>query len=131
MRGLIWYKNKNEGLKKLEHLICQYEMAGIKVRERKNSFNPYVIFENDDYWTLVSAAENSRGYRCNISYIERAIDFETYATIIARTTKDFPYHCIACYGEGDLHSADKREIKSGIKCEIKIDEYANRPFKGK
>lgn len=131
MRGLIWYKNKNVGLEKLEYLIDQYKMGGIKVRERKNSFNPYVVFENGDYWTLVSATENSRGYRCNINYIERAIDFETYATLIARTTINFPYHGIAFYGEGDLHIADNKPIFAVNKCEFKIDEYANRPFKGK
>ena len=89
-------------------MINRYEQMKIKVVKNYCSKynNSYAEFENGDTWKVVKANDSARGQRCNIAYIERSIDYDTYRCIIAPKMFDSPYTAIHLWGEGDLHISD-------------------------
>lgn len=108
MRGIIWYKDECfNGLEKLKDIVKKYEQVKIPtVRVHYSTWNAYAEFENGDIWRVKKAHDFSRGHRCNIAYVERSIDYETYRCIIAPSMSDFPYSAIRLWGEGNLHITD-------------------------
>ena len=56
-----------------------------------------ITYENGDNWRALRGNTNSRGYRCNISYIDREIADDIVDTIIKPCTTCFPYHGFEYY----------------------------------
>lgn len=105
MKGIIYYESSfekaNEELKKMIDRYNQMRIPVTKCHYRK--FGSYAEFENGDTWQVIKANEGARGYRCNIAYIERSIDYDTYCCIIAPKMIDFPFAALRLWGEGNLH----------------------------
>lgn len=105
IKGIIYYESDfikaNEELKKI---VDQYNFMNIPVEQcHYKKIGSYARFENGDTWQVVRANESARGYRCNIAYIERSIDYNTYRCIIAPKMIDFPYSGYRLWGEGNLY----------------------------
>lgn len=105
MRGIVWYKNKEVGLEKMQQIMLQYELMGIKLvksypRNLKHRFS--VAYENGDYWKCIPVRLNERGNRANVSIVERCIDKELFCSIILPQTISYPYKAFDFYGEGEL-----------------------------
>lgn len=109
MKGIIFCTTITDGNKQLQELIEQYNKCHIPIAEvcYSKNINSFVEFKNGDTWKVVKANDSARGYRCNIAYIQRSIDYNVYRTIIAPKMFDFPYAAIRLWGEGDLHISDE------------------------
>ena len=105
IKGIIYYESSfekaNEELKKMVNRYNQKRIPVTKCHYKK--IGSYAEFENGDTWQVVRANESARGYRCNIAYIERSIDYDTYRCIIAPKMIDFPVSAFRLWGEGNLH----------------------------
>ena len=105
MKGIIYYESScekaNEELKKIVDRYNQMHIPVTKCHYKR--IGSYVCFWNGDIWQVVRANEHARGYRYNIAYIERSIDYNTYRRIIAPKMIDFPYSGYKLWGEGNLH----------------------------
>lgn len=51
---------------------------------------------------MVPARESFKGFKCNISIVERSIPFEIFDTIIEPCTMPYPIRGFDFYGEGEL-----------------------------
>lgn len=105
MKGIIYYNSSWEnGNKQLQQIVTNYERMKIPVVKchylRSGS---WAEFENGDTWKVLCANDFARGYRCNIAYIERSINYDIYRCIIAPTMMDFPFSAFRLWGEGNLH----------------------------
>lgn len=105
MKGIIWYKNDREkAYEQLEKIAENYKRMNISnTRIIRSNFDSFAEFENGDNWKIVKVSEAGRGNCCNVSYVERNIDYELYRNIISPCTKSLPYTAIHFWGEGDLH----------------------------
>ena len=105
MKGIIYYESScekaNEELKKIVDRYNQMHIPVTKCHYKR--IGSYACFGNGDTWQVVRANEYARGYRYNIAYIERSIDYNTYRRIIAPKMIDFPYSGYKLWGEGNLH----------------------------
>ena len=98
MKGIIWYKEKQKGLERLDRLIEDYAKINIGVLTiRDNQLDTYIHFLNDDVWFLVPATDRSRGRACNVSLIDSRIDKHIINTIIMPTVKANPYRAYNFY----------------------------------
>lgn len=109
MKGIIYYESSfetaNEELKKIIDRYNQMHIPVIKCHYKK--IGSYAEFENGDIWKVVKANDSAKGFRCNVAYIERCINYDTYRCIIAPEMFDFPYSAMRLWGEGDLHISDE------------------------
>lgn len=105
MKGIIYYESSfekaNEELKKMVDRYNQMRIPANKCHYKR--IGSYAEFENGDTWKVVKADDSARGYRCNVAYIERSIDYDTYRCIIAPKMIDFPFSALRLWGDGDLH----------------------------
>ena len=105
IKGIIYYESSfetaNEELKKMIDRYNQKRIPVTKCHYKK--IGSYAEFENGDTWQVVRANDSTRGYRCNIAYIERSIDYDIYRCIIAPKMIDFPFSAFRLWGEGNLH----------------------------
>lgn len=108
MKGIIWYKDDwVKGFEQLEKIIENYQQMNISTKRfARSRFDSFAEFQNGDIWRTKRAGEQNRGQRCNVSYIERNIDYDTYECIISHCTTSFPYNAIRLWGEGNLHLTD-------------------------
>ena len=79
MRGIVWGSSFQIAKNKLKEIEEQYER---------------LIYANGDMWQAVKAGENARGYKANISYIDRSIPDDLIDTIIKPATISPPYTAI-------------------------------------
>lgn len=109
MKGIIYYESNfekaNEELKKIVDKYNRMQISVIRCYYKR--IGSYAEFENGDTWQVVKANDSARGNRCNIAYIERSIDYDTYRYIIAPKMLDFPFSAFRLWGEGDLHISDE------------------------
>lgn len=112
MRGIIWYRDHAQaGINMLKQVILDYARADIEPSYSHFSSNcAWVTFKNGDEWRVAGARDSSRGMACNIAYVERSIDYDTYQTIIFPTMKCKPYTAIRLWGEGNLHLDDSQPL---------------------
>lgn len=68
-------------IKKIKKTSCDYE----------------IIFFNNDIWRIVPATKYSKGYRCNISLIDRDIEKSIISDIILPMTISTPYSAYNYY----------------------------------
>lgn len=98
MRAIIYCQEINTGMNKLNDIIKNYERINIETAITKCSHNSaFVVFKNDDEWTVAIANDGSRGRACNIAYIDKNIDEEVVQTIIMPTIKALPYRAYNFY----------------------------------
>lgn len=111
MTGIVWGSTFESASIKLTDVINDYVKYGYEIEKVcKNKYSYYVIFTNGDNWSAIKANECCRGRRCNISYIERNIDYDIYRTIINPITTVGPFTAIRLYGEGDLHISNEPNL---------------------
>lgn len=128
MRGVIWYKNKDNGFAKMESIMHGYDIAGIKFKDvdfRKNKEQMSVIYENGDVWKCIPARENMKGHKSNISIVERCIDESFFHEVIMPTIIAYPYKAIDFYGEGEL---GYKEMKPKNNLQEFIKDYNGYAF---
>ena len=107
MRGIVWGSTQDIATNKLIQVIKEYRMIGIiPDREVITKHNAWVKFENGDYWVACGSVESARGYKANISYVDRAINRNFFNTVIKNCTIGFPYRGFLFFGEGELNEYD-------------------------
>ncbi len=108
MRGIIYCKSSSiNGNEQLKEIVDRYNKAHIATKIcHYKATGSYAEFENGDIWKVVRASDSARGQCCNIAYVERSIDYDTYRVIIRPTIKNLPYTAIHLWGEGNLHITD-------------------------
>ena len=106
MRGIIFAKDLDKGNVQLLDIAQRYEMLQIDTQIRRLKHGFTLECANGDYWSVRSANVRACGARCNIAYVERSIDLETYRCEIAPCLTNFPYSAIRLWGEGNLHIDD-------------------------
>ena len=97
MRGIVWGSSFQIAKNKLKEIEEQYERLGYKPLSKRNSnrTNVYeVVYANGDIWQAITVNTNARGYRANISYIDRSISDNLINTIIKPMTTQPPYNAI-------------------------------------
>lgn len=98
MKGIVWGKTFTSAIDKLDQIAAQYEQFHIYPIRIIKSKNEYIItYENGDYWRACCVNISSRGYKCNISYIDNSIPNEIIETIILPCTTSPPYQGIIYY----------------------------------
>lgn len=107
MRGIVWGSTQDIATNKLIQVIKEYSMIGIiPDREVITKHNAWVKFENGDYWVACGSVESARGYKANISYVDRAINKDFFNIVIKHCTIGFPYRGFLFFGEGELNEYD-------------------------
>lgn len=97
MRGIVWGSSFQIAKNKLKEIEEQYERLGYKplTKRNGNASNTYeLVYANGDMWQAVRVSENARGYKVNVSYIDRAIPDHLIDTIIKPATISPPYTAI-------------------------------------
>lgn len=98
MKGIVWGKTFTSAIDKLDQIAAQYEQFHIYPIRIIKSKNEYIItYENGDYWRACCVNTSSRGYKCNISYIDHEITDDIVDTIIKPCTTSSPYQGIIYY----------------------------------
>lgn len=98
MKGIVWGNRWISAVNKLDQIALKYEYLHISPIQIVKTKNEYIItYENGDNWRAIRGNTNSRGYKCNISYIDREIADDIIDTIIKPCTTDFPYHGFEYY----------------------------------
>lgn len=93
MKGIIWSKFTPRAVMALRFLDQDYRKQGIEPVEMKGESDIRMIkYDNGDEWQIVSATTTSRGYKCNLSYIDSEIDPEIVETIIKPATIARPFN---------------------------------------
>ena len=98
MKGIVWGKTFTSAIDKLDQIVAQYEQLHIypiRIIKSKNEYS--IVYENGDYWRACLVNTSSRGYKCNISYIDNNIPNEIIKTIILPSTTCLPYQGIIYY----------------------------------
>lgn len=106
MRGIIFCKELDKGNAQLLNIMERYKLMGIEVQVKMMKHGYTLECANGDYWKVHNANFRALGARCNIAYVERNIDIETYRCCIAPCMTDFPYSAVRLWGEGNLHIDD-------------------------
>lgn len=97
VRGIIWCKSIETGVKMLKNVIWQYELLGFTYENIVWSGNEASCrFGNDDIWEVIIAEEDYIRF-CNISYIEHGIDKKIIDNIIIPSTIGIPFQAISYF----------------------------------
>lgn len=99
MRGIVWGKTIKRGREKLEEIVDDYIAIGHKILEKRaTKHHTAILFDNGDYWQAVQAVENSKGQRCNISYIDHELEkYISIISIIEHCTTAMPFNGITYF----------------------------------
>lgn len=96
MKGIIWSKFTPRAVMALRFLDQDYRNQGIEPVEMKPESDlsdiRIIKYDNGDEWQIVAATTTSRGYRCNLSYIDSEINPEIVKTIIKPATTALPFN---------------------------------------
>ena len=92
IRGIVWYKNRNNGEEQFNIILSRYKIMGIpQIKIQKDKTTIFITLENGDKWWLIKADGQRKIGRCNISYIDRSINNEIIEKIIKPCTILWPY----------------------------------------
>lgn len=97
IKGIIWCKNFEYGLRKLDSIIKDYKYFSDVDWNEYSKNSRTVIFKNGDVWEVLTDKHNGRGKRCNISYIDHNIDKEYIESVIIPATTSLPFNGIQYY----------------------------------
>lgn len=98
MRGLIWYSQKDIGLKQFKKICDEYKRLNIDcLRIRETSVQIFAEFKNGDVWKAVPATDSSRGHSCNVAYIDKNIPQFFIDMRIMPSIKALPYRAYNYY----------------------------------
>lgn len=98
MKGIVWGNCWISAVNQLDKIAAKYEQLHINPVQMIKTKTEYTItYENGDNWRALRGNTNSRGYKCNISYIDHEITDEVVDTIIKPCTICFPYHGFEYY----------------------------------
>ena len=98
MKGIVWSYITNDGIEQLLKIEKEYNRMGIETQKKViSTHQSYIIFDNNDIWSVVRASDNGRGHATNISYIDRRIPQNVINTIIKPATKAWPYQAFKFY----------------------------------
>ena len=98
MKGIVWGNRWISAVNQLDKIAIKYKQLHINPVQIVKTKTEYTItYENGDNWRAVLGNINIRGYKCNISYIDREIADDIVDTIIKRCTTCFPYHGFEYY----------------------------------
>lgn len=97
MKGIVWYKDKVQGLEKMKEIQQQYEKLRVETYVTDGGF--MIHCENGDYWKGCPARDAARGNKCNVSYIQRGIPEDVISTIIYPCTIALPYQAFRYWGD--------------------------------
>ena len=98
IRGIIWGNTLEEAKEELTRLKHNYLACHRTITHEVDSPLAGVVeFDDGDLWEARKADENSRGRRCNISYISSNIDKELINSIIMPCTTAPPYQGVYYY----------------------------------
>lgn len=98
MKGIVWGNCWISAVNQLNKIAAKYEQLHINPVQMIKTKTEYTItYENGDNWRALRGNTNSRGYKCNISYIDHEITDEVVDTIIKPCTICFPYHGFEYY----------------------------------
>lgn len=98
MKGIIWYKTKQKGIKCFDKIINNYNRQKIKIIKIFNSdSHDIVVFSNRDIWRMIKVSyKKGIGYNIppsNLAYIEKGIKRKFIKEIIMPTVeKARPYN---------------------------------------
>ena len=93
MKGIIWSNFTPRAVMALRFLDQDYRKQGIEPVEMKPESDIRMIkYDNGDEWRIVCATRASKGYRCNLSYIDSEIEPEIVKTIIEPATTALPFN---------------------------------------
>lgn len=104
VKGIIYYNsNWENGIAQLKQIEENYNRMKITtIHSHYMRHGSWVQFENGDVWRVLGVG-GARGYRWNIAYIERSINWNTYRCVIAPAAINFPFAATQLWGEGNLH----------------------------
>ena len=96
MKGIIWGETTTRANEKLHQVMDEYENYKIAnlVSWKKFNNGTTIQYDNGDIWVALSVSENSRGRRCNISYIDVRINPDIIQQLIIPCTTAAPYRAI-------------------------------------
>ena len=98
MKGIVWGNRWISAVNQLNKIATKYEYLHINPVQIIKTKTEYTItYENGDNWRAIRGNTNSRGYKCNISYIDMNIPNEIIETIILPSTTSPPYQGIIYY----------------------------------
>lgn len=98
MKGIVWGNRWISAVNQLDKIAIKYKQLHINPVQIIKTKTEYTItYENGDNWRAIRCNTNSRGYKCNISYIDREIADDIVDTIIKPCTTCFPYHGFEYY----------------------------------
>ena len=98
MKGIVWGNRWISAVNKLDQIALKYEYLHIHPVQIVKTKTEYTItYENGDNWRAIRGNTNSRGYKCNISYIDCEIADDIVNTVIKPCTTCFPYHGFEYY----------------------------------
>jgi hypothetical protein len=80
-QNLVFAKTREKGIAFLEYLVGEMKYKDIK-HVRKSKQEMEVELTDGTIYQVVSASDNSRGYRCQKAYVQRSIDYEILDNII-------------------------------------------------
>ena len=96
MKGIVWGKTLDRANEKLAEIVEKYLKMRYKIIEQRNTnHHTSILFDNGDYWQAIQAVDNSRGQRCNVSYIDHRLEkYIDIISIIEHCTTAMPYNGI-------------------------------------
>lgn len=98
MKGIVWGNRWISAVNQLDKIAIKYKQLHINPVQIVKTKTEYTItYENGDNWRAIRGNTNSRGYKCNISYIDREIADDIVDTVIKPCTTCFPYHGFEYY----------------------------------
>ena len=85
-------------MEEFERMVKAYELRRIKLvgPVMNHGLKVYAEYENGDRWDLRPVTDSSRGYKCNVSYIQRGIPLDKIRRFI-QPSMIGPYSAYKCY----------------------------------
>lgn len=90
MKGAIWSYSNRKGENKMSEIIKHYKGIGVEISgSSKTRLRYEIYFENGDVWKLIRPREGARGYKFDVSFIDKDItdNFMLNAVIIPTTKR--------------------------------------------
>ena len=99
MKGIVWGSTLEKAKKKLKQIEKDYEMhkTANLISKKDSKYGYELFYDNGDCWRAISARENMRGCRCNISYVDTEIEDCYVKEIIYHSTSALPFQAFTYY----------------------------------